>query len=83
MQIIRTERLDILALSASQLLQCLEQPESLERELGLPVSRQVVTEVVQRAIRMKLEKIAAAKPAQQDWYMYWLRSSAHSLLARG
>ena len=67
-----TERLDLIPLSPVQLQLVLEQPAQLEQELGMPISREVVTERVQRAIRMKLAKMAPIQPQQYPWYTYWL-----------
>lgn len=68
----QTQRLDLFPLNKTQLQQFLEQPNVLEQELGFPVSRAIVTETVQRAIRMKLAKMDRAEPRQFAWYTYWL-----------
>lgn len=68
----QTERLDLIPLNDIQLRQYLEQPDLLERELGMPISREIVTEDVQRAIRMKLSKMAHVEKVQFIWYTYWL-----------
>jgi len=70
--IIKTERLDLIPLNDIQLQQYLDQPNVLEQELGLPISRNIVTENVQRAIRMKLSKMDLVEKAQWVWYTYWL-----------
>ncbi|MBK9210910.1 MAG: GNAT family N-acetyltransferase [Anaerolineales bacterium] len=44
----------------------------LEQELGIPISREIVTENTQRAIRKKLSKMTHADQAQLAWYTYWL-----------
>jgi RimJ/RimL family protein N-acetyltransferase len=67
-----TERLDLLPLSPIQLQLYLEEPARLEQELGIPISRAVITERVRRAIRMKLAKMAHIEQAQLAWYTYWL-----------
>ena len=72
MVILHTPRIDLIALSAHQLLQYLEQPDQLETELKIPVSRSIGTERVQRAIRMKLEKMALVEQERHTWYTYWL-----------
>jgi ribosomal-protein-alanine N-acetyltransferase len=69
---LHTERLDLIPLSPDQLIRYLEQPFQLEQELGFPVSRLILTERVQRAIRMKLAKMAKVEPALFPWYTYWL-----------
>lgn len=72
MQQLHSKRLDLITLSACQLSTYLEQPASLEQELGFPVSRAVITERVQRAIRMKLAKLAHVEDGRSAWYTYWL-----------
>ncbi len=72
MDTIKTERLDLAPLNPTQLQQYLEQPDLLEQELGFPISRGIVTEIVQRAIRMKLAKMANADKTLFAWYTYWL-----------
>jgi [ribosomal protein S5]-alanine N-acetyltransferase len=69
---IHTQRLDLIPLNVGQLRLYLEQPVLLEQELGFPVSRTIVTERVQRAIRMKLEKMAHVEDERMSWYTYWL-----------
>jgi RimJ/RimL family protein N-acetyltransferase len=67
-----TERLVLIPLSPVQLQLYLEQPDRLEQELGFPISRAIITERVQRAIRMKLAKLAQVEPARSAWFTYWL-----------
>ena len=69
---LRTDRLDLIPLRAVQLKQYLEEPTFMEKELGLPISRAIITERVQRAIRMKLAKMALVEEARLPWYTYWL-----------
>lgn len=69
---LHTERLNLITLDAAQLQLYLEQPARLEQELGLSISRSIVTERVERAIRMKLEKLAPIEPPRVPWYTYWL-----------
>jgi ribosomal-protein-alanine N-acetyltransferase len=69
---LHTERLDLIPLSPVQLQLYLEQPTQLEQELGIPISRAIITERVQRAIRMKLGKMAHIEQARLTWYTYWL-----------
>ena len=67
-----TERLDLIPLNSAQLELYLEQPTQLEQELEIPISRAILTDRVQRAIRMKLAKLAHVEPARLMWYTYWL-----------
>lgn len=67
-----TERLRLLALTVEQLQMYLESPEELERDLGVSVSRDNVTEIVRRAIGLKIDKMAEVDIAVHPWYTYWL-----------
>ena len=69
---LRTDRLDLIPLSTVQLRQYLEQPAFLEQDLGFPISQAIITERVQRAIRMKLARMAHVEEARLAWYTYWL-----------
>ena len=69
---VRTERLRLLPLTTKQLGLFLASPRQLEQELGFPVSRDVVTEQIRRAIGMKLEKMAQADESAHIWHTYWL-----------
>ena len=69
---LHTDRLDLIPLSAVQLQQYLEQPVFLEQDLGFPISRAIITERVQRAIRMKLAKMTHVENGRSVWYTYWL-----------
>ncbi len=67
-----TQRLTLIPLTPTHLRWYLTQPAQLEAELGVPVSRAVVTASVHRAIEMKLAKMARADPPSHAWYTYWL-----------
>lgn len=67
-----TDRLTLVPLSAAQLRQYLERPEQLELALGLQISRAVITPRVQRAIGMKLDKMAGDNISQFAWQTHWL-----------
>ncbi|MBN2502167.1 MAG: GNAT family N-acetyltransferase [Anaerolineales bacterium] len=67
-----TPRLQLRTLTKEQLLQYLDQPEELATELGITISRPILTETTQRAIHMKAEKMAAASERDHAWYTYWL-----------
>lgn len=69
---LHTERLNLIPLSTVQLQQYLEQSALLEQALGFPISRAIITERVQRAIRMKLDRLAHVEETQLVWYTYWL-----------
>jgi len=67
-----TARLDLIPLNRHPLQLFPDKPGELERVLGFPVSRDIVTGAVRRAIRLKLEKMARADSARWNWYTYWL-----------
>ena len=69
---IRTQRLLIVPLSLVQLRLYLADPLALETELGLSISREVLTKRVQRAIQMKLKKMENIEEAYHPWQTYWL-----------
>lgn len=69
---IHTQRLLLRPLTFSQLQLCLTDLPTLEAELGLSISRDVQTKRVQRAIRMKLKKMAKTDEAHHPWQTYWL-----------
>ena len=69
---ILTERLTIAALSLKELEWYLNDPFHLEKELGFAVSREAISEVVNRAMRIKSLKMSAAPASDHAWYTYWL-----------
>jgi RimJ/RimL family protein N-acetyltransferase len=68
----RTSRLLLVPLTLSQLKLYLTDLPLLEAELDLSISRDVLTKRVQRAIRMKLKKIAGTEERCHPWLTYWL-----------
>ena len=69
---LRTSRLLIVPLTLSQLQLYLTNLPALEAELGLSVSRDVLTERVEGAIRKKIEKMIGMDEAHHPWQTYWL-----------
>lgn len=69
---LQTSRLLIVPLTLPQLQLCHTNLSALEAELGLSISRDVLTKRVQRAIRMKLKRMAATDVSQHPWQTYWL-----------
>ena len=69
---IHTPRLRLLELNLGQLELILSDLVALENELGLTIQGGVVTERVQRAIRMKVEKMRRVGQSQHAWFTYWL-----------
>jgi ribosomal-protein-alanine N-acetyltransferase len=72
MNVLQTSRLSLFPLSRRQLQLYLDDPSALEKEIGHPSSRELATDIVRRAIGMKLSKMAAAPESLQAWYTYWL-----------
>jgi RimJ/RimL family protein N-acetyltransferase len=72
MQIIESAHQRLLALSRSQLALCLNDLPALERELSLPIARDVIDENVVRALTMKLKKMESADVSRHEWFTYWL-----------
>jgi ribosomal-protein-alanine N-acetyltransferase len=69
---ISTPRLSLFCLPVSHLQRLLDDPAALEGEIGFPVSRENLTPNVQRALRMKLNKMEDAAPQDHPWFSYWL-----------
>ena len=69
---IRTQRLRIVTLTVSQLQLCLTDLPGLERELGLSISHEAITERVRGAINKKIEAMANMDEAHHPWKTYWL-----------
>lgn len=69
---IRSERLELIPLTRHQLELYLANPQQLEQELGFAISRSILTERVQRAIAMKVARMAQAAENVHAWYTYWL-----------
>jgi len=69
---LKTQRLDLMPLKASQLQEFVTNPEDLEAALGFKVSRDIISERLLRAIRMKLSKMQAVDALVHAWYTYWL-----------
>ncbi len=72
MNALQTSHLRLIPLSRTQLQLYLDDPATLEKDLGHPVSRRIVTDRVRRAIGMKLPKMAAVEEIHHAWYTYWL-----------
>lgn len=72
MDVIRTERLDLIPLDSGRLRAYLEDAGRLEEEFRFPLSRSILTDRVRRAIRMKLERMESAAGNDHVWCTYWL-----------
>jgi len=69
---LHTNRLSLFPLSRRQLRLYLDDPGELEKDIGHPVSRALVTDRVRRAIGMKLAKMADAPESRHAWCTYWM-----------
>ena len=69
---IQTARLKLVALTSRQLELYLTLPDQLEQMLGVSLSREVRTGTLERAIGIKLSKMAQADEKYHAWYTYWL-----------
>lgn len=70
--VLRTPQLLLTPLTLSQLQLCLTNLVDLESELGISFDHEVITERVQRAIQMKLDKMAVLDESLCKWQTYWL-----------
>jgi RimJ/RimL family protein N-acetyltransferase len=70
-ELIITTNLVLLPLSAIQLSMYLDQKNEFVQQVG-PVSREILTEQLRRAIGMKIEKLSSASPQELPWLTYWL-----------
>ncbi len=69
---ISTARLKLFCLPPDHLRLLLEDPSALEKAIGFTISRDCLTPIVHRALRMKLTKMAIASPQDHPWFTYWL-----------
>ena len=83
MNIISTERLELVPLTQAQLEIGLSDLSKLEEKLGMDITRGFITEVVLRAIRMKVEKMRKAEPSKHAWLTYWLIVIKDELIGAG
>lgn len=69
---ISTARLELIPLTQGQLDLCLSDLTDLEDQLGLTIANGFFTDRVQRAIRMKVDKMRKVDESQHKWLTYWL-----------
>jgi len=67
-----TANLELIPLTMSQLEIILSDLSAFEEQSGLSIAREFFTERVQRAIRMKVEKMRSVDESQHKWLTYWL-----------
>jgi class 3 adenylate cyclase len=65
-------RLNLIALSAEELRLYRDYPEALRLALGLARLHADMSEPLQRAVRIKLERMALLPVEQHPWQTYWL-----------
>ncbi|MEA3334687.1 MAG: GNAT family N-acetyltransferase [Chloroflexota bacterium] len=70
--VLETERLSLVPLMARQLALYRDCPVVLEKELGLALSRSIMTDRVRWAIGMKLDKMSQVGEGDHCWFTYWL-----------
>ncbi len=68
---LQTDRLELIPLSNNQLILYLNSPGTLREQIGF-VSRVILTEVLRKAINLKLEKMTGIDPVDHPWITYWL-----------
>lgn len=69
---LRTQRLLIVPLKLAQLQLCATDLPALETELGLPISRDMFTDILWGAIHKKIEKLTGMVETHHLWQTYWL-----------
>lgn len=67
-----TARLQLIALSQSQLQSCLQDPSLLTANLDIPLAEDIFSPVVRRATTVKVSKMRQEKPDRHHWNTYWL-----------
>ncbi len=72
MHVLQTQRLRLIALNMDQLRAYLDAPDELEAELGMAVSRRIVTDIVRRAMAIKLTRMDLVDARHHPWFTYWL-----------
>lgn len=69
---LQTRRLRLVPLAYPQLELCLTDLPALEAELGLSLSRGMLTETARGAIQKKMAKMNEMEAAAHPWQTYWL-----------
>lgn len=80
---IKTERLQLLPLSTASLQLYLQDLTELEQRMGFPLSQDILTDRLRRAIQMKLEKMRSVPRQDHVWYTYWLLVIAQERFGAG
>ena len=66
-----TSRLELIPLRADQLIKYLDQEDAFNKEVGL-TSRVILTDILKRAINLKLTNLVQTKTEEHPWLTYWL-----------
>ena len=69
---IKSERLILIPLTLTQLEAGLNSTRVLSTSLGIRLAGHLFEGVVERAVRMKIAKMAAVAVIDHSWYTYWL-----------
>lgn len=80
---ITTARLILSDLALEQLELMVNDPEALEAQLGFPISRPMLEGPVQRALRMKIERMREEDIINHPWSTYWLIVISEPLFGAG
>jgi len=80
---IRTPRLRLQLLSCQQMYRYLSDPEKLEPELGVSVSRDVLTSDLRDSIFYKTLRMTSTKREFDPWLGYWLMVAPASSFGAG
>ena len=83
LQQIITQQTRLIALSQYELESYLNSPEKLAEKLCCQLSSKIKTAVVDRAIRIKIEKMSKAPFSAHPWYTYWLTLITHNNFGAG
>ena len=67
-----TARLQLIALSQSQLESCLQDSSLLAANLKIPLANDIFSPVVRHATTVKISKMRQEKPDRHHWNTYWL-----------
>jgi predicted acetyltransferase len=72
METLHTRRLTLLSLTLADLQTGLISLNQLSGSVGIPVAASLFDGVVERAVRMKIEKMDRAAPELHPWFTYWM-----------
>lgn len=67
-----TARLQLIALTQSQLESCLQDPSLLAANLNIPLENDIFNSIVRQAATIKVSKMRLINPDRHHWHTYWL-----------